>query len=724
MPTMKDIAREAGVSHGTVSNVLNKTGKVSIEKIRLVEEAAKRLGYVPSAQAQLLRQGAPSLIAIILPSLHEEIYLDLYNTVQSSLFTLDYQTIVHTTDDIASKEESILEKLHSSSIAAVITVSCLSPACVEKYKSFPCPVIFVDRKPSELRTQDSIYTFDFSRIGTELGRHILRNNWKNIAFFSSPNSFHQDDILLSAIRNEVFDAQVSVQEYISAYNYSLNKAFDIVQSGIAYDAIITLSSVRAETIASALQLSCLENKPQIITLGSFRTFHASNINTYELDYNQLGVRLATDLTRYLKEKTAIPKTTTLKAKGFPYHFINVHQLPKQSITMLTLDNPSTNALRKLLPMFESISGISVKLVCMPYDDLHAQIEMLSPAFSYDLIRMDVAKFDSLGKKTYLPLQDIGITKAELPQKLIDSAYDNYSMLNSEMYALPFDPSVQILLYRADLFENAILRRTYYERYHEQLTIPKTISQYLRVAEFFTKAFNPDSPTEYGATITNGSAATAACDFLPYFLEKIPGICDNSGNLTLNAPELVEAMEQYHQMEQFASQQQWWNDSIQQFSDGITATTVIFSNYAANIISSNQSRVIGKVGAAIAPGGKPLLGGGVIGISRYSQKLEACRQFINWYCSPDIASLLVRLGGTSPLVDPYNDFKNFSIFPWLSTSKASFKFGSRGTSDPRAIGFSIQKYEFALGTAVRNLTSGIMSPKEAAAMARAMYKHRA
>lgn len=48
VPTINDIAKAAGVSHGTVSNVLNKTGKVSIEKIRLVEEAIQQLGYVPN----------------------------------------------------------------------------------------------------------------------------------------------------------------------------------------------------------------------------------------------------------------------------------------------------------------------------------------------------------------------------------------------------------------------------------------------------------------------------------------------------------------------------------------------------------------------------------------------------------------------------------------------------------------------------------------------------
>ena len=45
MATLKDIAALAGVSQGTVSNVLNGRGNVSSEKIRLVESAAAKLGY-------------------------------------------------------------------------------------------------------------------------------------------------------------------------------------------------------------------------------------------------------------------------------------------------------------------------------------------------------------------------------------------------------------------------------------------------------------------------------------------------------------------------------------------------------------------------------------------------------------------------------------------------------------------------------------------------------
>ena len=62
MITVKDIARLASVSQGTVSNVLNNRGNVSAEKIQRVTDAAKQLGYVANAQAKLLRKDIPTIL--------------------------------------------------------------------------------------------------------------------------------------------------------------------------------------------------------------------------------------------------------------------------------------------------------------------------------------------------------------------------------------------------------------------------------------------------------------------------------------------------------------------------------------------------------------------------------------------------------------------------------------------------------------------------------------
>lgn len=720
MPTIKDIAREAGVSHGTVSNVLNKTGKVSVEKIKLVEEAAKRLGYVPNAQAQMLRQGAPTSVIVIIPSLREDIYLDLFTAIQNSMLAHNYDTTVYTTDDIQGNEERLLERLRISNIAAVITVSCLSDNCCKYYQTAPCPVIYIDRMPPNLRKQDAFMSFDYERIENELQGYIEKNQWKSLAFFTSPNFNIQSSKLIFELQQKASQNRVYTQMFSSDYSLTLNKAFDIVQSDTKFDAIITSSSFRAETIHSVLHLLHIEKHPQIIALGSSSSTHYNNSDTYELNYSQIGSELSKFLIAYLQDKIPLPQHTIFPAKGFSFHFPNIKKVSEETLTMLTLDNPSSSALKKLLPLFEAISGIKVKLICSSYEELHTQINLMNSSFSYDLIRMDVAKFDSIGRKIYLPLKEADITEDSLPRKLVESGYKNYSLLNGTMYALPFDPSVQIYLYRNDLFEDATLSRAYYERYHETLDIPTTMEQHLRIVEFFTKKYNPVSPTEFGTTTTRGAAASTASDFLPYFLSKVDHIYDKNGHIVIDSPEMVQAMKQYVRMSDYSCTQQWWGDSIKQFADGMAATTIIYSNYASAVINSKHSNVVGKVGAAVVPGGKPLLGGGVIGISRYSQKLDACRQFFNWYYSPDISSMLVRLGGTSPIVDAYNDFNNFSIFPWLSTSKTSFGLGTRGIGDANISGFSIQKYEFSVGTALLNAINGIITTEEAASMAQAMY----
>lgn len=83
MYTRKDVAREAGVSQATVSNVLNGKGNVSLEKIRLVTEAAQRLGYSINAQARQLRRDVKlsDIVAVLIPALENSEFTMLYTAI-------------------------------------------------------------------------------------------------------------------------------------------------------------------------------------------------------------------------------------------------------------------------------------------------------------------------------------------------------------------------------------------------------------------------------------------------------------------------------------------------------------------------------------------------------------------------------------------------------------------------------------------------------------------
>lgn len=717
MPTIKDIAREAGVSHGTVSNVLNKTGKVSIEKIRLVEKAARKLGYVPNAQAQMLRQGTPTSVALLLPTLREDIYLDLYQSLQTAMYQNGYETFIYETNDIAGTEKNILEKLPFSGMAAVVSVSCLLDSDLSAYQIIPCPVFFVERIPKQLSSNQYAIAFDYQSAGKCFAEFAIKNNWKKIAFFCDPNNFCSSKELLAGIRQSLRNSEEKLQIFSSDISLTTAKAFSIIQSDAAFDCVIASSSLRAEALDFALQLSKPAKIPSIFTIGA--TSH-SYCTTFEFDYSQIGKKISKLLAAYQQNTSILPGETVLEGKGISYTFPNIIRQNPCELTMLTLNSPSTHALQKLIPLFEEISGIRLKISSLAYDDLHSYIEMLNEHFYFDLIRMDVARLNTLGPSTYLPLEQIGISPDIFPVRLIQPAYNNYSMVNDIRYTLPLDPSVQVFLYRKDLFENATLCRAYYERYREALSVPETIEQFLHVAEFFTAGYNPDSPTKYGTTLTTGSSFFAASDFLPYFMADHYDTFCSGQPIRLNTPEMIQAMEKYQKMSCFAAHENNWTDSIQQFAAGNVASVNIYSNHTGSIINTKHSNIAGKISSGIIPGHHPLLGGGVIGVSKYSSKTEACRQFFRWYYSADTASLLVRLGGCSPLLDIYNDFKNHAVFPWLSASKKSFEIGIRGVHPDIAPDFSTVHYEFALGIAIRNLIAGTATPQEAAAMAQAVY----
>lgn len=103
LPTMKDVAAEAGVALGTVSKVFN--GIPVGESYRLkVEEAAKKLGYQVNSYARGMRTNKTNTIAIIIPQINHPYFSKLTECICRELDENDYSAYVAITDRNAQAE--------------------------------------------------------------------------------------------------------------------------------------------------------------------------------------------------------------------------------------------------------------------------------------------------------------------------------------------------------------------------------------------------------------------------------------------------------------------------------------------------------------------------------------------------------------------------------------------------------------------------------------------
>ncbi len=98
MPTIKDVAAEAGVSIATVSAVINGTRPVSETTRRRVEAAIDRLGYQPNRMARGLKQGKSQIIAYILPSVTNPFFPAMLKGIEDVAYQADYSVLVCNTE--------------------------------------------------------------------------------------------------------------------------------------------------------------------------------------------------------------------------------------------------------------------------------------------------------------------------------------------------------------------------------------------------------------------------------------------------------------------------------------------------------------------------------------------------------------------------------------------------------------------------------------------------
>lgn len=125
MVTINDVARKAGVSIMTVSNAINgRSGKMSRDTLKRVEDAVAALGYQRNSIAHQLRSGRSKFVGLLVPSITNPSYAVLAREVESFLHQRHgLRLIVASTYRDREIERSFLEDLRAHGVRGCIVIS-------------------------------------------------------------------------------------------------------------------------------------------------------------------------------------------------------------------------------------------------------------------------------------------------------------------------------------------------------------------------------------------------------------------------------------------------------------------------------------------------------------------------------------------------------------------------------------------------------------------------
>lgn len=191
MPSsMKDVAREAGVSLGTVSNVLNRPDRVSPETRRRVERAIHDLHFVPSAAARSMRVQRSRVLGLIVPDISNPFFTDVARGVEDAALEAGFPVILCNSDERPEREDRYLEVLESQRVGAIlITPARRKFQALGRLINQGVALALLDNSTAS-RDACSVSVDDI-RGGQLAAEHILSLGHQRIAWLAGPRDIPQ-----------------------------------------------------------------------------------------------------------------------------------------------------------------------------------------------------------------------------------------------------------------------------------------------------------------------------------------------------------------------------------------------------------------------------------------------------------------------------------------------------------------------------------------------------
>jgi LacI family transcriptional regulator len=187
--TIKDIARQLGISPSTVSRALKDHPDISIETKKAVNELAKELNYQPNAIALSLKHSRSFTIGVIIPETVHYFFSSVISGIEDVAYDAGYNIMICQSNELYSREKSNAQMLYSNRVDGLLVSLAKETTDFSHLKFFQdnnIPVVFFDRGTKAFPC-DQVLIDDYSA-ALRITEYLIERGHRKLIHLAAPQN--------------------------------------------------------------------------------------------------------------------------------------------------------------------------------------------------------------------------------------------------------------------------------------------------------------------------------------------------------------------------------------------------------------------------------------------------------------------------------------------------------------------------------------------------------
>ncbi len=673
MATLKDVAQDAGVAVATVSCCLSGNRNVKQETKMRIMDSVEKLKYIPNASARRLKRNVSDSIGVILTGMDGAFESEIFRGISFCLQKGGFTPSVAFTDNLAFRECGAIEKFVGENVAGLLLVTSMPENTgffQKRVMGYGIPSVFIEHRPKGIDA--NFVGFENRETVCQLTKQLLERCYRKIALVTGPKHFMAEADSMEGYKKAFTDSHIAVDgSFIWETNMSKEDSFKTALDNWHMEgpeAIITTSEEIALGVLEALHIQNISvtKDVRVITLCQERwnqTSHVPGVIYVPRSAYVLGEKAAALLLSNMKDPDLPPKTELLKDQVLKEttriptpckrtFSSNIKKEAGKQIHVLMADLTTSRCARLLSGYCRQSTGISVVIDLLPHNFVLEGIltDMNRADHQYDIYMYD---------NPWLPYMVQNGLLADISSYAREAAFDAREALGQgsancklgdRYYGIPFSSGSHIMFYRKDLFSDHRLAKLYARKYELPLRPPKTWDEFNHVAEFFTRSYNPDSPTLYGTSVAGIMDEELVPEILIRMWSYGGNLWDAYKKATLYTAQNVRAFRCLLQTLSYVEKSPMETsimNTVDDFSFGKTAVLLTYSEYASRISRSLYQNVIGNIGYERVPGRYSLCIGWALGVNPNTPRMKEALAYFDWLREKRTGQYMAIMGAQLP-----------------------------------------------------------------------------